>query len=204
MPRTRLWFGPLATALFFLGIATLPLGIPGYSQVRQTVSEIGEVGSPMRLPFTVLMLAVSACLLVFASSLRRCLRAAGTSSLAAWFVVATAVSGAGVGIFSFPHPLHNVFGLSETVGYQAPLAFALSARTARFRAAVAWSWIAYALVIAAIALNLSVLDTRSTLWAIERPIYGLVQRFLFATWFVWCAVLAWMLLRPEAALPSRT
>ena len=32
----------------------------------------------------------------------------------------------GNGIFAFPHPLHNTFGIYELIGYRAPLALALS------------------------------------------------------------------------------
>lgn len=65
------------------------------------MSEIGEMGSPARFPFTIMLCCVALCLLVFA---------------------------AGVGIFAFPHPLHNIFGESELIGYQAPVAFALTWR----------------------------------------------------------------------------
>ena len=48
----------------------------------------------------------------------------------------------GVGIFSFPHPLHNVFGLSELVGYQAPLVLALTwRRDPQAASVVRLSWI---------------------------------------------------------------
>jgi hypothetical protein len=36
-------FGPIAAAVFGLGIAGLGLMVPGYSHIRQTVSEIGEI-----------------------------------------------------------------------------------------------------------------------------------------------------------------
>ena len=60
----RLWFGPAAAAIFAVGIVGLSLMVPGYSQVRQTVSEIGEVGSPARLPFAIMLCCVGALLLL--------------------------------------------------------------------------------------------------------------------------------------------
>jgi hypothetical protein len=45
----RLLFGPLAAAILCFGIIGLALLLPGYSHVRQTVSEIGEIGSPARV-----------------------------------------------------------------------------------------------------------------------------------------------------------
>jgi hypothetical protein len=99
-----------------------------------------------------------------------------------------AVSAAGVGIFAFPHPLHNVFGESELIGYQAPLAFALAwRRDSKANHLVTFSWIMFALVWISIALNLVSLDRHSVLWAEMKPVYGLIQRSLFAAFFGWCA-----------------
>ena len=67
---------------------------------------------------------------------------------------------------------------------------------------VRFSWMMYALVVLAIAANLSVLDRNGALWAHEKPVYGIVQRALFAVWFSWCAGTALLLLRrakPEKA-----
>jgi Protein of unknown function (DUF998) len=124
----RLWFGPIAAVLFFAGIFAIGLMIPDYSSVRQTVSELGEIGSPGRVVFSVLLCLVAASLIIFAGAVGRILRGSGHSGLPAYFVGAMAISAAGVGIFAFPHPLHNVFGMSELVGYQAPLVAALVCR----------------------------------------------------------------------------
>ena len=66
----RLLFGPLAAAILGFGIAGLALLIPGYSHVHQTVSEIGEIGSPARVAFAIMLFCVAACILVFASAVR--------------------------------------------------------------------------------------------------------------------------------------
>jgi hypothetical membrane protein len=185
-------FGPIAAILLVTGVVTLALLVPGYDPIRQTVSEIGEAGSPMQRAFAVLLSSVAACLLAFASAVRDASRAAGHSSLAAWFVGAMAISVAGVGLFSFPHPLHNVFGLSELVGYQAPLVLALTWRGDR-SALVRVSWLMAVLVWVAIVLNLATIDRQGALFAFERPFYGLVQRALFLAWFGWCAITGVML-----------
>jgi hypothetical membrane protein len=187
-PNVRLLFGPLATAIFVVGLLCLPRMVPAYSQVHQTVSEIGELGSPARIPFTLMLCAVALCILVFAYALRELSLKAGRSAAPAYLSGCLAVSCVGVAIFAFPHPLHNWFGLSELVGYQAPLAMALAwRREPRVGGVVAFSWIMYAVTCAAIVANLSVLDRTGALWALERPVYGLVQRSLFLVWFVWCA-----------------
>ena len=195
----RLLFGPWAAALLGAGIVVLPLWVPGYSQVRQTVSEIGEMDSPARIPFAIMLCAVALCLLIFAIGVGAESKRAGHNSSAAYLIGCMAVSAAGVGIFAFPHPLHNLFGESEFIGYQAPLAFALSwRRDPEARRRVAFSWIMFALIWISITLNLVSLDRHSTLWAELKPVYGLIQRSLFAAWFCWCALLGVLLWRRRA------
>ena len=46
---SALLFGPALAVVLALTILTLPALVPGYDGVRQTVSEIGEAGSPARL-----------------------------------------------------------------------------------------------------------------------------------------------------------
>jgi hypothetical membrane protein len=200
MPRRGLLFGPLAAIFLAAGVGGLALIVPGYDPVRQTVSEIGEAGSPAQIPFTAMLLAVAACLFIFAWALRRESRQAGCSTIPAYLIGLTSVSAAGVGWFAYPHPLHNVFGLSELVGYQAPLALALAWRRAQRTAGlVAFSWSMSALVWIAIAANLGIFDRHGALWAYERPVYGLVQRALFAAWFSWCAGTGlWLYRRAQA------
>jgi hypothetical membrane protein len=192
----RLLFGPLAGALLLVGIAGLALMIPGYSHVHQTVSEIGETGSPAQIQFALLLCAVAICILVFAVAVRAASIESAHSPLCAYFIGAMTLSVAGVGLFAFPHPLHNVFGLSETVGYQAPLVMALTWRGEKRASSLATvSWVAFGLIWLAIALNLSAMDRHGELWAYVKPCYGLVQRALFAAWFGWLAVVGFLLFR---------
>ena len=201
--------GLLAAVIFGLGLILLPLGVPGYSQVRQTVSEIGMVGSPMQIPFTVLLCVAALCMLVFGWALRGESIRAGHSPLAGYLTACMAISAAGVGVFAFPSPLHNYFGMSELIGYQAPLALAITWRCdASATGVVRMSWLLTVLMWVTIVLNLSVLDRGGALWAYERPFYGLVQRALFAVFFLW-ATLAGVLLflrraRRAAVHPSVT
>jgi hypothetical protein len=96
----RLLCGPLAGAILALGIAGLALRIPGYNHVHQTVSEIGEIGSPVRVPFAIMLCCVAACILVFAAAVRDRSVAAGHSQLASYLIGFMALSAAGV--FSQP------------------------------------------------------------------------------------------------------
>jgi hypothetical protein len=190
----RLLFGPIAGATLAFGIAGLAPMISGYDQVRQTVSEIGEIGSPARVPFAIMLCCVALCIVVFASAVRNQSIQGGYSPVSAYLIAFMALPAAGTGIFAYPHPLHNVFGLSELIGYQAPLVFALTCRRDRsMKSLISISWILYAIICIAIVLNLSSLDREGLIWAYVKPVYGLAQKGLFAAWFGWCAVLGSML-----------
>ena len=192
----RLAFGPIAAILFALGVAFLPLMVPHYDAVRQTVSEIGEMGSPARAPFAALLIAVALCVLVFAAGLYDASRRLARPAWAAWLTACMAISAIGIAVFAYPHPLHNVFGLSELVGYQAPWVLALAWRGAPGqRAVVAFSAIMGAVVWAMILANLATLDRTSGLWLAEKPVYGLVQRALFLSFFVWITGVALLVRR---------
>jgi hypothetical membrane protein len=200
----RLLFGSLAGAILGFGIAGLALLLPGYSHVHQTVSEIGEIGSPAQVPFAIMLCCVAACVLVFALAVRDRSLDAGHSRLAAYLIGFMALSAVGVAVFAHPHPLHNVFGLSETIGYQAPLVLALTwRRDPRARTLVALSWISYVLICVAIALNLSVLYSHGVAWAYVKPVFGLAQRALFAAWFGWCAIVGLLLFKESGAASQR-
>jgi hypothetical protein len=140
--------------------------------------------------------SVAACILVFAAGVRGLSIQAGRSQLAAYLIAFMALPAVGTGIFAFPHPLHNVFGLSELIGYQAPLVFALTwRRDPQAKGVIPVSWNAYALICIAIAANLSALYGGGALWAYVKPVFGLAQRALFASWFGWCAVVGLVLFR---------
>src|SRR5262249_43227334 len=191
-----LLFGPTAAIVFALGVVGLGSVVPGYNHVRQTVSEIGEMGSPARIPFAIMLCCVAGCILVFAFAVRARSIEAGHSQLAAYLIGFMALPAAGIGVFAYPHPLHNVFGISELIGYQAPLVFALTWR--RSRPSLVWiSWVFYLLTCVTIALNLSAFAP--SIWVYVKPVHGLVQRALFAAWFGWCAVVGWLLFRTEAS-----
>ena len=200
MTRSRRWFGPIAALLLFAGIFAVGLVTPDYSHVRQTVSELGEVGSPGQVAFSVLLCLIAACLIIFAGAVAHSLRELGHSTLPAWFLGAMAISTAGVGLFAYPEPLHNIFGMSETVGYQAPLVAALVCKTdPRAKRIKAFSIVMYVAVLLAIAINLVALVRPAEIWSQIKPFFGVVQRSLFASWFIWCTGYALLLMRMRRA-----
>jgi hypothetical protein len=62
----RLLFGPLAATIFTLVQLVLALLVPDYSDVHQTVSEIGEMVPPTRVAFASMLCCLAVCLLIFA------------------------------------------------------------------------------------------------------------------------------------------
>ena len=190
----RLLMGPLAACIFGVGAVGLSRMVPGYSQVRQTVSEIGEVGSPARWLFALMLCIVAGCLLIFSAGLRTLAIRTFRSRWPAYFVAYMAIPAAGIGIFAYPHVLHNVFGMLETVGYQAPLVMALMWRRDRdARTLVGFSFVMAVLVWVSIGLNLTTLHRYGSLWDEIRPVYGIVQRTLFGAWFAWCGIVGVLL-----------
>lgn len=185
----RFLFGPLGTAIFCIGVPVLALMVPGYSHVHQTVSEIGAMDTPGRVPFAIMLGSIAVCMFVFASAMWGASVAAGRNTITAYLIICMGISCLGVGIFATPHPLHNVFGMSEIVGYQAPLAFVLAWRSdPKVRPLVIWSSVFFVLLLVSMALNMSPMYPQSWLWVHLKPINGLVQRSLFLVWFGWCAI----------------
>lgn len=192
----RLLFGPWSAVLFWAGVLGIALAIPGYSHVHQTVSELGTLGTPTRWPFAIMLFGVVICLALFAWGVRETSVEAGRNTAAAWLIGCMGISCLGVAIFATPHPLHNDFGLSELVGYQAPLALALAWKSdPKARSLVIWSWLLYLALWVAIGLNLSMMYPNSWVAMQVMPVYGLVQRSLFLAWFAWCAVAGFLMWR---------
>ncbi len=187
MKRFLPLFGPLAGVIFFVSVYVLALGVDGYSHVAQTISEIGKTGTGVERPFQVAMIAVDICLIVFAIGIFNYARSNNAPIVPAGFILYFGIADIGVAAFPSPHPLHNVFGLSLTIGYLAPLALAITWRDlAAASTVVRTSWIAFVLVVIAIFLNLSPLFARD-LYPLEY--YGVVQRSLFVVFYGWCAYL---------------
>ena len=194
---TRLLFGPAAAALFLFGTIGLALWVPGYSHVRQTISEIGELGSPARIPFALMLCGVSACNLIFAFAVRDFAAKAGLSRIPAYLIGFVSLTSVGIAICAFPHPLHNYFGLSATIGYQAPAALAIAWRNdTKSRNLIIASWVCCALFWLAALLNMA--PGFSAHWAhLLKPHYGIAQRALFGAWFGWCVIAGLSLWRRE-------
>lgn len=176
--------GPLAGIIFFSAVYGLAPMLGSYSHVAQTVSEIGKYGSPAKIPFQAAVLTVAFCLLVFAGSLYRFAKSRGASLVPSCLMAVFGFAEMGMAIFPSPHPLHNVFGLSAIIGYLTPLAVAVAWRNLRDSSSLRrFAWVAFALVVLTMFLNLSPIFSRD-LYPLEY--YGIVQRSLLLTFFGWC------------------
>jgi len=200
--RLGLALGPVMTLAFVAGLAGLPFLIPFYDPVRQTVSELGEVGSPAALPFTALLLGLAIGMVVFALAVAAALRHLGRPVWGAALVGLMAVPLAGIAAFPYPHPLHNWFGLSELIPYQAPWVFALALGKAEENAPLRrFSFVMAVVVWMAILVNLNAVVRLGPVWTLIKPVYGMIQRTLFLTWFTWAAGVGLLLAANPDARP---
>ena len=185
--RTRLLFGPISALMFVLGTVGVALFLPGYSHIRQDVSEIGALGTPTRLAFAVVVCGVAACLAIFAWGLGGVARARGLSPFPAILIGFVVVSEIGIATFATPDPLHEPFGLLSLIGYQAPGVLTLMwRRNPSLKRLAAVSWLCFLGLWAATALILAP-GFLPSLAQRMAPIAGLTQRPLFVVWFGWCA-----------------
>jgi hypothetical membrane protein len=195
--ETRLLFGPIAAAIFFFGVVGLSLFIPGYSHVRDDISPIGKMGSPLRIPFSVVLICYACSLLIFASGIFRTAANSGAPRLPAWLIGWYALTQLGIAVFATPHPLHNIFGLLSFLGLLAPLSLAFTWRRAGPRSLVVISFVLGAMVLGSLILNLSELFPQSALWQLVAPYPGLGQRLLVAVWLAWLVTTGLMMRRQE-------
>ena len=185
MNRNLLLFGPLAGVVFFGAVYVLAAFLPEYSHLSETVSEIGEIGSPVERSFQVVMLFVNLCVVLLAVGLFNFARSNSVSVVPAIFVAWFGLADVGTNLFPSPHPLHNVFGLALTIGYLAPLALAIAWRSREpVRSAVTVSWVVAAFVFVSIFLNISPAFNRD-LYPLEY--YGIVQRSALLLIYGWFA-----------------
>ena len=176
--------GWIAGIGFILGTLIMGAILADYNVVSQTVSEIGQAGSPLKRAFLIFSLSIGTLLILFSMGLISFSKKYSLSVIPGIFLLTFGLAEFGIGAFASPHPLHNVFGLSMTIGYFSPFLFFILWRDklgGRFK----WiSLLVFVMVIVGIFLNLSPLFAPN-LYPIEY--YGLVQRFLLYSFYGYCA-----------------
>jgi len=183
--------GPVAALAVGLGVTWLGAVTPGYSAVRQTVSELGPQGGRGRGALAALNLIIALAALVFACGLGAVASEMHWTMTPAYLMGVYALLAVGLAAFPSGHRLHNVFGLLQTVPFVgAPWSVALGWRGLGMLTPI--SWAALALLVVAMVLNLAPAFSRRLAKAFA-PVYGLVQRSLFVAWYGWCAILGLLL-----------
>ncbi|RDY59599.1 DUF998 domain-containing protein [Flagellimonas nanhaiensis] len=183
-----LWTGWAAALLFILGTTLLGYLLPDYNAISQTVSEIGKMGSPLYQQFQLFSIAVGVLVLLFALSLISFAKRNGLSVVPGVLLLLGGVAELGLAIFASPHPLHNVFGLSQTIPYMAPLFFGILWKSKIKSSFKMVSFLTFALIVLGIFLNLSPLFA-PTLYPLEY--YGIVQRFLLFVFYLYLAFVSY-------------
>ena len=202
MKKYVLLSGALAGLLFFATVYVLAPSVSGYSHVSDTVSEIGQTGSPVEQSYQVAMLIVDTFLVALGIALISFARSRNAPILPAVLVSYFGFVQLGLHIYPSPHSFHNIFGLALIFGYLAPLALAISWRKlGELRETVQVSWLVAVLIIVSIFLNISPLFTRD-LYPLEY--YGLVQRsslLLIFGWFAYVGI--WSFKQPSPSQSQR-
>ncbi len=186
--------GWITAAIFILGTFILGSLLEDYSPISQTVSEIGQNGSPLYLPWQAFSISVGGLLILFSMGIISFSKKNNLSIVPGIFMLAMGLSQFCIGMFPSPHPLHNVFGLSMTIGYFSPLVFALAWKNKLGPRFKQLSILAFILIILGIFLNLTPAFA-PTLYPLEY--YGIVQRFLLFTFYMYTAYVSVSILNVE-------
>jgi hypothetical protein len=188
-----------------VAVTLLGVLLPGYDLVTQTISEIGEQGSPFETAFRAINLLVAGCFLLFAFGVYRFSGERNLSHAPAILLGFFALMETGVFVFEAPHPWHNMFGIASILGYLAPGILAITWPDARsLRSLRRVSIAAGAFLIVSLALNLSELFVRVP-YVLEH--IGIVQRtlFVFHLWCAYAAIALWQSAsQPCPQRPSNT
>ncbi|MCP4978067.1 MAG: DUF998 domain-containing protein [Maribacter sp.] len=182
--KKLLSLGWITTTIFIVGTFVLGGLLVNYSPISQTISEIGEVGSPLYLQWQIFTMVIGILLMLFAIGIISFSRHNNLSVIPGIFIIFSGLSEFGIALFASPHPLHNVFGLSMTVGYFSALIFVLFWKNKLGITFKRVSLIAFILIILGIFLNLTPAFAPS-LYPLEY--YGIVQRFLLFTFYLYFA-----------------
>jgi hypothetical membrane protein len=202
--RASLLFGLIwGTALIAMSTVLGAL-LPGYDPLGQTMSEIGESGSPFQRIFQVTLTVEAVCFLIFSYGVYRFASFRHVSPLPALALGFLGLMDLGQSFFATPHPLRNAFGVPKLLGFLAPLLLATSwPRAPDLSLVRRVSAGAAALVLVSIALSLVPLFV-SFQWAQDHlpwmvTNFGLVQRTIFV-FYAWCVFLAIVLFQQTGSL----
>lgn len=200
MKNISLSFGIFAGVLFIAGTLVLGNMVDGYNVSRQTVSEIGAIGSPLQYPYAVMLGLVSILSITFAYFGRVYALSQDISGKGLILVGLFGVLDAGFAFFPTPHPMHNIFGLLHLIAYFAPLAIYIGWRKVPGYGFIANISLAYMVcIIVGLFLNMSPMFAPK-LYPLEY--YGYVQRFLLYSYYLWLILLSYSIWREARSVPG--
>ncbi|WP_367182407.1 DUF998 domain-containing protein [Winogradskyella sp.] len=182
--KILLHLGWITSTLFILGTIIFALLLQDYSQISQTISEIGEQGSLLRNEWQLFSIGTSCLLLLFSIGLIRFSVEHKLSIVPCIFLLLFSLSEIAIGFFPSPHYLHNIFGLSLIIGYFSPLLFALKWRNQLGTSFITFSIYAFIIIISGVIMNLLPIFVDSS-FLIEN--YGIIQRYLIYSFYTYCA-----------------
>lgn len=158
--------------------------LPDYSLIAQTISEIGEVGSPLFMPWLILDTVINILFLLFVIGIYLFSKQHRLSIIPVVLLFIYVVAQFGLAIFVSPHPWHNMFGACLTFGYISPLMFFLFWKNSLGQTFKTTSLIVFVMMVIGVVLNLNpIFDP--LLFSME--FYGLAQRFIVFTFLIYCA-----------------
>jgi hypothetical membrane protein len=119
--RTMLNLGFAVPGIFWATLLISGRFYPGYSSVRDRVSELGALGAPTRWIFNPGMLLCALLSLVFVYGLVRVCKQVELSTIPAWLLLVHGVSLAGAASFPLPLPMHGQAGMLAMLLPLSPL-----------------------------------------------------------------------------------
>jgi len=202
MRRILLLCGVLSPLCYAAADLLAGLRSEGYSFRDQTISELGAIGAPSRLLFSLLLIPVYSLLVAFGVGVWQSAVGAGRLRVAAGFLIGLGVLALAVGQFVPMHSrgieqglagaLHLIEGAVAMLLLLAAMAFAAAASGRGFRIYT----VATVAIVLVFALWGSV-DAPRVEAGLETPWLGIKERIFWYAYQLWFLVLAIVLLRRQ-------
>lgn len=206
--RLLLLCGVLSPLLYAVADAAAGMRSEGYSFRDQTISELGAIGAPSRLLFSILLVPVYLLLTAFGVGIWQSAAGRRTLRVAAGLLVALGVMALTVGLFvpmrlrgteqGLTGALHIVEGAAAMLMVLVAMGLAATVFGSRFRV--------YTIVTIAVMLTFgawSGMDAPRIEAGLATPWMGVKERIFWYAYQLWFAVLALTLLREPPARSAR-